>query len=83
MAVPGTARRIKEVEAYKQAVSESRIFYRRGLARAIVRDFISATITAGVATMFSKPDIATFAAEVADRITKHLERLEEAELHVH
>jgi hypothetical protein len=83
MAVPGVARRIKEVEAYKQAVSESRIFYRRGLARAIVRDFVSSAIQAGVATMFSKPDIATFAVEVADRITKHLERLEEAELHVH
>lgn len=83
MAVPGTARRVKETEAYKQAVSESRIFYRRGLARAIVRDFVSSAITAGVSTAYSKPDIATFAVEVAQRITEHLQRLEEAELGVH
>lgn len=83
MADAGAARRLKEAETYKQAVAESRIFYRRSLARVIVRDFISSAITAGVSTSFSKPDIATFAAEVADRITKYLERLEEEELSVH
>lgn len=79
----GATRRLKETETYKEAVAQSRIFYRRSLARAIVRDFVSSAITAGLVTSFSKPDIATFAADVADRITKHLERLEEAELHVH
>ena len=83
MADAGAARRLKETETYKEAVSQSRIFYRRGLARVIVRDFVCSTIAAGISTQFSRGEIALFATDLADKITKHLERLEEAELHVH
>lgn len=83
MADVGAARRVKEVEAYKQMVTDSRIFYRRGLARAIARDIVTGSIAAGVSTLHSRVQVVEFAVAVADQITKHLERLEEAELHVH